>query len=55
MNEQARKILEESIKKEKEIIEEAKNNGTWRMGLDSNRDLFKELHKETKSKLNALK
>ncbi len=54
MDEEARNIFEESIKKEKAIIKEAKANGTWQMGLDSNRALFKELHEETKDKLKAL-
>lgn len=54
MNEEARKIFEESIKKRKAIIEEAKENGTWQMGLDSNKDLFKELHEETQNKLKSL-
>lgn len=54
MNEEARKIFEESIRKQKEIIAEAKTNGAWKMGLDSNKELFAELNKETMSKLKAL-
>lgn len=54
MNEEARKILEESAKKRKAIIEEAKANGTWQMGLDSNKNLFEELHKEIQNKLKSL-
>ena len=49
------KILEETIKEEKQIMHEAKKNGTWKMGLDSNRDLFTETHKKAIEKLNSLK
>lgn len=54
MNSEARKILEESLKKRRAIINEAKANGTWKMGLDSNKDLFKELNEETHNKLKSL-
>ena len=33
---------------------EAKKNGTWLMGLDSNKGLFKEAEKEAKEKLKLL-
>lgn len=49
------KILDESIKEEKRIIQEAVKNGTWKMGLDSNRDLFTELHEKTFERIKVLK
>ena len=49
------KIIDESIKEEERIMQEAKKNGTWKMGLDSNRELFTELHKKTFEKINLLK
>ena len=49
------KIIDESIKEEERIVQEAKKNGTWKMGLDSNRELFTELHKKTIEKINLLK
>lgn len=36
------------------IRKEAKENGTWLMGLDSNNALFAEAEKEAKEKLKAL-
>lgn len=52
---EAKKIFEESTKKSIKIIEESKKNGTWKMGLDSNKDLFKKLDEKTKKKLADLK
>ena len=56
--EQARKeallIIEDFSKKCDVITKEAKKNGTWLMGLDSNKGLFKEAEKEAKEKLKAL-
>ena len=52
---EAEKIFKEYNRKADEIILEAKEKGTWRMGLDSNRDLFKKLDEETKKKLRELK
>ena len=49
------KILDESIKEAEQITQEAKKNGNWKMGLDSNRELFTELHKKTIEKINLLK
>lgn len=51
---EAKKIFRERNKKADEIIETAKKNGTWKMGLDSNNDLFIELDKETQEKLKLL-
>lgn len=51
---EAKKIFEEAAKKSEKIIEEAKNNGSWQKGLDSNNGLFKELENETKEKLRVL-
>lgn len=56
--EQARKemllILDEYSEKCDLLTKEAKKNGTWMMGLDSNKGLFKEAKKEAKEKLTAL-
>ena len=56
--EQARRemllILDEYSEKCDMITKEAKENGTWLMGLDSNKGLFKEAKKEAKEKLTAL-
>lgn len=56
--EQAKKealaIIEDYSKKCDLIVKEAKENGTWLMGLDSNNGLFKEAKKEAKEKLKAL-
>ena len=49
------KIIAESNKEADEIIREAKENGTWQMGLDSNNKLFTELDKRTIEKINLLK
>lgn len=51
---EAKKIFQESVKKAEEIEKKAKENGTWKMGLDSNNELFEDLHKETKEKLKLL-
>ena len=50
-----KKIIHDSIKQEQKIIQEAKKNGTWKMGLDSNNELFADLHKKTKEKIDFLK
>lgn len=50
-----RKIIKEYVRKSKAIIEEAEANGTWKMGLDSNNGLFKDLDRETKEKIKLLK
>lgn len=52
---EAKKIFRESNKKADAIIEKAKKNGTWKMGLDSNKELFAELDKETQNKLKHLR
>lgn len=49
------KIIDESIKEEDRIMQEAKKNGTWKMGLDANRELFAELHSKNIEKINLLK
>ena len=50
----ARKIFQERNEKANEIIRQAKKDGIWQMGLDSNQELFKELNRETKKKLEKL-
>ena len=56
--EQARKeaiaIIEDFSEKCDLIRQEAKKNGTWQMGLDSNRELFREAEKAMKDKLKLL-
>ena len=47
-------LLRESWKKSEKIMEEAKANGTWKMGLDSNKDLFKEEEKRLKDEIKKL-
>lgn len=53
-NKEAEKIFDEVSKKCDEIMREAKENGTWQMGLDSNNHLFKEVHEEARKKLGIL-
>ncbi len=52
---EARKIFQEHNKKADEIVKKAKAEGTWKMGLDSNNGLFKDLDRETKEKIRLLK
>lgn len=53
-DEEARKILQTSSEKVDDIIKKAKEDGNWKMGLDSNNSLFEDLHRETKEKLKVL-
>ncbi len=53
-NKEAEKIFDEVSEKCDEIMREAKENGTWQMGLDSNNHLFKEVHEEARKKLEIL-
>ena len=48
------KILDEQNEKKDIIIAEAKKNGTWLMGLDSNNYLFVDVENETKEKIRLL-
>ena len=48
------KILDELNEKKDIIIAEAKKNGTWLMGLDSNNYLFVDVENETKEKIRLL-
>ena len=52
---EAKKIFRESNEKAEKIIEAAKKNGTWKPGLDGNKELFAELDKETQEKLKHLR
>ena len=56
--EQAKKIYEKIIHESNEktiaVIEEAKKNGTWKQGLDSNNSLFEDINKETIKKIEEL-
>ena len=49
------KILKKKIKAEDKIMKEAKENGTWKSGLDSNNYLFEGINKEFNEKLELLK
>ncbi|MCM1308051.1 MAG: hypothetical protein NC223_05575 [Butyrivibrio sp.] len=51
---EAKKIISESNRKEDEIIAKAKADGTWVSGLDTNRELFEPIKKETWEKLQKL-
>ena len=48
-------LLKQKLEDEDEIMKEAKKTGTWKMGLDSNRDLFKESNNEFMKKVEQLK
>ena len=48
-------LLNKKLDEEKKIIEDAKQKGIWRDGLDSNRDLFTELDAEFARKIEKLK
>ena len=49
------KLLAEKVKEEDRIMEEAKAQGKWKPGLDSNRGLFTELNQEFQKKIELLK
>lgn len=51
---EAKKIFQESAKKSDEILRQAEKDGILQGGLDSNQELFKELNRETKKKLEKL-
>ena len=48
-------LLNKKVDEEKKIIEEAKQKGTWKDGLDSNRELFAALDAEYAKKIEELK
>lgn len=50
----AMQIIKEWNDKADEIIKQAQADGIWKSGLDTNRDLFKELDAEYKQKLKDL-
>ena len=52
---EAQKIFKEWAERGIELMEQAKKDGTWVSGLDSNRSLFKPLNEEMKEKLELLK
>ena len=49
------RIIEERNEKSEKIIKKAKQDGIWNEGLDSNRQLFEKLDKETNKKIEELK
>ena len=53
-NDEAKRIFDELVKKKIEIEAEAKKKGIWKMGLDSNSELFKEVNEEMQEKLKLL-
>lgn len=55
VEEEYRKLLRETIAAEDRIMKEAEENGTWKPGLDSNKELFKDIKKEFYRKINELK
>ena len=52
---EGRKIFEWWLKEHDRIMQEAKENGTWKYGFDGNQHLFRTLNEETKEKLKKLK
>ena len=52
---EGRKIFEWWLKEHDRIMQEAKENGTWKYGFDGNQHLFKALNEEAKEKLRKLK
>ncbi len=50
-----KKIMKNSLDRENEIVKDAKKKGIWKMGLDSNNELFQELYEETWRKISVLK
>ena len=55
VEEEYRKLLRETIAEENRIMKESEENGTWKPGLDSNKELFKDIKKEFYRKINELK
>lgn len=49
------KIIQSRNAKAEEIKAKAQKDGTWKQGLDSNNDLFKEIDNEVKRKIESLK
>ena len=49
------KLLEKKNSEAEKIIETAKRNGTWKQGLDANKELFIELNKTYNEKIRVLK
>lgn len=47
-------IFKELNQKCEEIIKQAKKDGIWKSGLDSNKELFSEVENEAKEKLREL-
>ena len=54
-NEEARKLAEWYNQEAARIVQEAKANGTWLPGLDTNRHLFEELKAETRRRLEHIR
>lgn len=48
-------LLNKKLNKEEKIIEDAKQKGVWKPGLDSNRELFIEIEREFTEKIEELK
>ena len=54
-NAELKKILDDRNQQAVKIVQEAKANGTWQMGLDSNNALFANVDKYTIEKIDLLK
>lgn len=48
-------LLNKKLDEEEKIIEDAKKRGIWKDGLDTNRELFKDLDVEFSRKIKELK
>jgi len=48
-------LLNKKLDEEEKIIEDAKKRGIWKDGLDTNRELFKDLDVEFSRKIMELK
>lgn len=53
-DEKAKQIFKELVERHNEIIKQAKKDGVWKSGLDSNGELFVESDNEAKTKLKEL-
>ena len=54
-NKKAREIFREWSNWVEETMIEARSSGKWKPGLDANNELFKEINKEAKRKIEDLK
>lgn len=50
-----RKLMKEYLEEEDRIVKRAKEAGTWKPGLDSNRELFKDASDKFKKRIQELR